>query len=157
MANRGSLAREALSVLIVALTAMGSLVGALMLFASPARAQPCDQTGSVITGNWVITTPQVCPDIVYTVDGTISVNAGGSLTLTNGGLKFTQDTTHIYSLTVNAGGPLILDHSIVTTEPRSLDAYVKLAFSVNGGRVRARDGGPRPLPGAVAASGCPPP
>src|SRR3972149_11585370 len=153
MANRGSLARKGLSVLIVALTAMGSLVGALMLFASTARAQPCDQTGSVITGNWVITTPQVCPDIVYTVDGTISVNAGGSLTLTDGGLRFIQDTTHIYSLAVNAGGTLILDNSIVTTEPRSPDADVKLAFSANGGAVRVRDGAPLPFPGPVGPAG----
>ncbi len=152
MAHRGSLAWKALSVLIVALTAMGSLVGALMLFASSARAQTCDQTGSVITGNWVITTAQVCSDIVYTVDGTISVNAGGSLTLINGGLKFTQDTTHIYSLTVNAGGTLILDDSVVTTEPRSIDAYVKLAFSVSSGTFQMRNGAMLKFPGTFSSS-----
>src|SRR3990170_2131019 len=151
MANRGSLARKALSVLIVALTAMGSLVGALMLFASTARAQPCDQTGPVILGNWVITTPQICTDIVYTVDGTITVDAGGSLTLIRGGLRFTQDTTHIYSLTVNGGGTLILDDSIVTTEPRSLDAYVKLAFNVNGGTFRMRNGATLQFPGTFSS------
>ncbi|HTD82003.1 MAG TPA: hypothetical protein VK723_07640, partial [Thermoplasmata archaeon] len=102
-----------MSVLVVALTAMGSLVGALSLFASPAAAQTCDQTGPAIVGNWVISTPQVCSGIVYTVDGSITIAAGGSLTLTNGGLRFTEDTTHIYSLTVTAGRPFILDNSII--------------------------------------------
>ncbi|TLZ60101.1 MAG: hypothetical protein E6K13_08645, partial [Methanobacteriota archaeon] len=88
----------ALSVLTVALTAMGGLIGTLSMFVTPAAAQGCDQTGSAIQGNWVITTPQVCSGL-FTVDGSITINAGGSLTLINGGLKFIQDLTHIYSLT----------------------------------------------------------
>src|SRR2546428_1248901 len=132
MTSRGSLARTSVSVLIVVLTAMGSFIGALSLFAPPATAQTCDQAGPAISGNWVITTAQVCTGIVYTVDGSITVAAGGSLTLTNGGLKFTEDTTHIYSLTVTAGRPFILDNSIITTEPRSLNAYVKLSMHVAG-------------------------
>ncbi len=132
MTYRGSLARVSVSVLIVTLTAMGSFIGALNLFAPPAAVQTCDQTGPAINGNWVITTPQVCTGIVYTVDGSITIAAGGSLTLTNGGLKFAQDTTHIYALTVTAGRPFILDNSIITTEPRSLNAYVKLNMDVAG-------------------------
>src|SRR3989441_4554022 len=132
MTNRGSLARMSVSVLIVVLTAMGSFVGALLMFAPPATAQTCDQPGPAISGNWVITSAQVCTGIVYTVDGSITVGAGGSLTLTNGGFKFTEDTTHIYSLTVTAGRPFILDNSIITTEPRSLNAYVKLSMHVAG-------------------------
>ncbi|TLZ54786.1 MAG: hypothetical protein E6K17_07350, partial [Methanobacteriota archaeon] len=102
------------------------------MFAPPATAQTCDQPGPAISGNWVITSAQVCTGIVYTVDGSITVGAGGSLTLTNGGFKFTEDTTHIYSLTVTAGRPFILDNSIITTEPRSLNAYVKLSMHVAG-------------------------
>src|SRR5256712_1186205 len=132
MTIRGSLAGMSVSVLIVVLTAMGSFVGALLMFAPPATAQTCDQPGPAISGNWVITSAQVCTGIVYTVDGSITVGAGGSLTLTNGGFKFTEDTTHIYSLTVTAGRPFILDNSIITTEPRSLNAYVKLTFTVAG-------------------------
>ena len=132
MTNRGSLARMSVSVLIVVLTAMGSFVGALLMFAPPATAQTCDQPGPAINGNWVISNAQVCSGIVYSVDGSITIAAGGSLTLTNGGFKFTEDTTHIYSLTVTAGRPFILDNSIITTEPRSLNAYVKLSMHVAG-------------------------
>src|SRR5437867_5404868 len=151
MTPRASLARTALSVLIVGSTAMGSLLGALFLFV-PAAAQTCDQPGPVIQGDWTITTPQVCTGILYTVDGNIAVNAGGSLTLTNGGLKFTEDTTaaHQYSLTVNPNGVLILDNSIVTTEPRSIDAYVKLTLSVAGANARftMQNGAVLKFPGA---------
>src|SRR5437773_5449255 len=132
MNYRGSLARLSVSVLIVVLTAMGSFIGALNLIAPPAAAQTCDQTGPAIVGNWVISTPQVCTGVVYTVDGSITIAAGGSLTLTNGGLKFTQDTTHIYALTVTSGRTFILDNSIITTEPRSLNAYLQLNMDVSG-------------------------
>src|SRR2546426_2936608 len=107
MTSRSSLARTSVSVLVVALTAMGSLVGALSLFASPAAAQTCDQTGPAIVGNWVISTPQVCSGIVYTVDGSITIAAGGSLTLTNGGRRFTPGNTPNHSPTGPPGGPLL--------------------------------------------------
>ena len=137
----------ALSVVTVALTAIGSLVGVLALFAPPASAQTCDQTGNAIQGNWVITTPQVCSGD-YTVDGSISINApSGSLTLINGGLKFIQDTGHIYSLTVSAGRSLTLDHSIITTEPKAIDPYLQLAFHVNAGTFIMRNHSTLKFPG----------
>src|SRR3990170_1627332 len=152
MTYRGSDARKALSVVIVAMTAMGSLAGALSLLAPEARAQGCDQTGSVIAGDWIINTPQVCPDIMYTVDGNIWIEAGGSLTLANGGLTFTQDTSHIYALTVNASGALTLDGSIVTTEPRALDAVIKLSLTVNGGTLTMRNGATLKFPGLLTTA-----
>src|SRR3989442_5553967 len=137
MTYRGPLARMAVSVLLVAMTAMGSLIGALSFLAPRPAAQTCDKPSPVISGDWTITTAQVCSGIVYTVDGNIAVNGpNGALTIRDGGLKFTEDTTHTYSLSVGAGGNLVLDNSIVTTEPRSIDAYLKLGLSVNGANAR---------------------
>src|SRR5439155_1410522 len=97
------------------------------------RAGTCDQVGGVITGDWTITTAQVCTGIVYSVDGSININSGGSLTLVNGGLSFSKDTSHEgYALNVNAGGELVLDNSIVTTQTDAINPFLKLAFTVSG-------------------------
>src|SRR5881409_3200917 len=83
---------RALTLLIVWSVALGALFAALLALAPAARAGTCDQVGGVITGDWTITTAQVCSGILYSVDGTISINSGGSLTLTDGGLSFSKDT-----------------------------------------------------------------
>src|SRR3989449_10024382 len=114
-----------------------ALLAALVAVPLPARAGPCDQVGGVITGDWTITNTQVCSGILYSVDGTISVNSGGSLTLTDGGLSFSKDTSHQgYALNVNAGGELVLDSSIVTTQTDSISPFLKLAFTVSGANSR---------------------
>src|SRR5436309_1564819 len=105
---------RALTLLIVWSVALGALFAALLALAPAARAGTCDQVGGVITGDWTITTVQVCSGILYSVDGTISINSGGSLTLTDGGLSFSKDTSHQgYALNVNAGGEFVLDYSNV--------------------------------------------
>src|SRR3989304_7308260 len=112
--------------------AFGGFLAVLGVFVPPARAGVCDQVGGVITGDWTITTAQVCTGIVYTVDGTINVNAGGSLTLINGGLRFAKDTSHqSYALNVNGGGTLVLDNSVVTTQTNAIGPFLYLALSVN--------------------------
>jgi len=124
---------KALTLLIVWTVALGGLFTALLALSTPASAGPCDQVGGVITGDWTINTVQVCSGIVYSVDGTININAGGSLTLINGGLSFAKDTSHAgYALSVNAGGELILDNSIVTTQTNAIAPYVKLILTVSG-------------------------
>jgi len=128
---------RALTLLIVWSVALGALVAALLALAPAARAGTCDQVGGVITGDWTITNTQVCSGILYSVDGTISINSGGSLTLTDGGLSFSKDTSHEgYALNVNAGGELVLDHSIVTTQTDSISPFLKLAFTVSGANSR---------------------
>src|SRR5256712_12840055 len=124
---------RALTLLIVWSVALGALVAALLALAPVARAGTCDQIGGVITGDWTITNTQVCSGILYSVDGTISINSGGSLTLTDGGLSFSKDTSHEgYALNVNAGGELVLDHSIVTTQTDAINPSLTLAFAVSG-------------------------
>src|SRR2546426_12500805 len=106
---------RALTLLIVWSVALGALVAALLALAPAARAGNCDQVGGVITGDWTITNTQVGSGILYSVDGTINVNSGGSLTLTDRGLRFSKDTSHAgYVLNVYGRGELILDNSIVT-------------------------------------------
>src|SRR5881397_2442253 len=126
---------RALTLLIVWSVALGGLFASLLALAPAARAGTCDQVGGVITGDW--TNTQVCSGILYSVDGTISVNSGGSLTLTDGGLSFSKDTSHQgYAVNVNAGGELILDNSIVTTQTDSIAPFLRLAFTVSGANSR---------------------
>src|SRR2546426_158028 len=128
---------RALTLLIVWSVALAGLFATLLALTPAARAGTCDQVGGVITGDWTITNTQVCSGILYSVDGTISINSGGSLTLTDGGLSFSKDTSHEgYALNVNAGGELVLDHSIVTTQTDSISPFLKLAFTVSGANSR---------------------
>src|SRR3989449_15369 len=137
MSSRAGRSARALTLLIVWSVALGALFAALLALAPAARAGTCDQVGGVITGDWTITNTQVCSGILYSVDGTISVNSGGSLTLTDGGLSFSKDTSHQgYALNVNAGGELVLDGSIVTTQTDSISPFLKLAFTVSGANSR---------------------
>src|SRR2546425_499913 len=137
MSSRAGRSARALTLLIVWSVALGALFAALLALAPAARAGTCDQVGGVITGDWTITNTQVCSGILYSVDGTISINSGGSLTLTDGGLSFSKDTSHQgYALNVNAGGELVLDHSIVTTQTDSISPFLKLAFTVSGANSR---------------------
>src|SRR5881409_4114014 len=133
LSSRSERNGKALTCLIIWSVALGGLFAAFVALSPAARAGTCDQVGGVITGDWTITTAQVCSGILYSVDGTISINSGGSLTLVNGGLSFSKDTSHEgYALNVNAGGELVLDNSIVTTQTDAINPYLKLAFTVSG-------------------------
>src|SRR3989441_8877972 len=94
MSSRAGRSARALTLLIVWSVALGALFAALLALAPAARAGTCDQVGGVITGDWTIANTQVCSGILYSVDGTISINSGGSLTLSDGGLSFSKDTSH---------------------------------------------------------------
>src|SRR6266571_3569020 len=133
LSSRSERNAKALTCLIVWSVALGGLFAAIVALSPAARAGTCDQVGGVITGDWTITTAQVCTGIVYSVDGSININAGGSLTLVNGGLSFSKDTSHEgYALNVNAGGELVLDNSVVTTQTDAINPFLKLAFTVSG-------------------------
>jgi ribosomal protein L40E len=134
----------------------GGILAALGALAPAANAGVCDQVGGVITGDWTITTAQVCTGIRYTVDGTINVNAGGSLTLVSGGLSFAKDSAHAgYALNVNAGGELVLDNSIVTTQTNAIEPVLKLALTVTGAgsRFTMKNGAVLQFPGWFNATG----
>src|SRR3989454_1782489 len=133
LSSRAERNGKALSFLIVLTLALGGVFATVVALTPVARAGTCDQVGGVITQTWTITTTQVCTGILYTVDATININSGGSLTLVNGGLSFAKDQAHEgYALNVNAGGELVLNNSIVTTQPNAISPYVKLALTVSG-------------------------
>src|SRR5438876_9694031 len=137
LSSRSERNAKALTCLIVWSVALGGLFAAIVALSPAARAGTCDQVSVLITGDWTVTTPQVCTGITYTVDGSVTINAGGSLTLVNGGLMFSMDRAHAgYALTVNAGGELVLDHSIVTTNPAQISPYIKLPLTVSGANSR---------------------
>src|SRR3989442_956650 len=137
LSSRAERNGKALSFLIVLTLALGGVFATVVALTPVARAGTCDQVGGVITQTWTITTTQVCTGILYTVDATININSGGSLTLINGGLIFAKDTAHqTYALNVNAGGELVLDNSIVTTQTDSISPFLKLAFTVTGANSR---------------------
>src|SRR5881275_565036 len=122
MSSRAGRNARALTLLIVWSVALGGLFATLLALAPAARAGTCDQVGGVITGDWTITNTQVCTGILYSVDGTINVNAGGEL---------------------------VLDHSIVTTQTASISPFLKLAFTVSGANSRftMRNGAALKFPG----------
>src|SRR5207244_13239035 len=137
MSNATERNARALPLPIVWSVALGGLSAALLALTPAAPAGTCDQVGGVITGDWTITNTQVCSGILYSVDGTINVNSGGSLTLTAGGLSFSKDTSHeAYAPNVNGGGELILDNSIVTTQTDSIAPFLRLASTVSGANSR---------------------
>src|SRR5438034_957981 len=137
LSSRSERNAKALTCLIVWSVALGGLFAAIVALSPAARAGTCDQVSVLMTGDWTVTTPQVCTGITYTVDGSVTINAGGSLTLVNGGLMFSMDRAHAgYALTVNAGGELVLDHSIVTTNPAQISPYIKLPLTVSGANSR---------------------
>ncbi len=154
MSDRATRNGKALSLMIVSVIALAGAAALLGVASPSARAATCAQVGTTIGGDWTITSAQVCSGILYTVDGTITINSGGSLTLINGGLSFDKDMLHRgYALTVNTGGSLILDNSIVTVQTTAIDPYLKLALTVNGGALTMQNGAVLKFPGWFNATG----
>src|SRR2546426_5487935 len=116
LSSRAERNGKALSFLIVLTLALGGVFATVVALTPVARAGTCDQVGGVITQTWTITTTQVCTGILYTVDATININSGGSLTLVNGGVKLAPNQTHAgHAPNVNTGGELVPHKSIITT------------------------------------------
>jgi RNA polymerase subunit RPABC4/transcription elongation factor Spt4 len=156
MSDRTGWIRTVTSLAILWLLVLGGAFAVGTGLIAPVRASTCDQGGGLVSGNWTITTVQVCSGIVYTVDGSINIDSGGSLTLVNGGLTFAMDTSHEgRALNVNTGGELILDNSIVTTQTVALAPYLKLALTVSGANSRftMRNGAMLRFPGWFNATG----
>src|SRR2546426_10661483 len=137
LSSRAERNGKALSFLIVLTLALGGVFATVVALTPVARAGTCDQVGGVITQTWTITTTQVCTGILYTVDATININSGGSLTLVNGGVNFPQDQTpQGHAAHMKAGGRLVPHKSNITTQPHANYPYLKLAFTVTGANSR---------------------
>src|SRR5437867_2255649 len=108
-----------------------TVIAGLASLSTPARALNCSRTGGPPTpGDWTVSDAEVCDGIVIAMDGNLIITGAGSLTIRNGGLKFIEDTTHTYSMTVD--GVLNLTSSTVWTETNQLNPYIQLTVDVTG-------------------------
>ncbi|MFQ6012984.1 MAG: CARDB domain-containing protein [Thermoplasmata archaeon] len=146
--------RQRASRMLVTLLITGLLATPFfVLFAAP----PAGATIVVVNGDWTVSgVNNVFDGITFKVDGNITVTSGALLEIRNGGLIFLEDSTHIYSLTIETGGggdgELILDNSILSTEPNQLSDYLKLDVIV-AGALTLRNGAILKHPGTLTASG----
>ncbi|MDD1743040.1 MAG: hypothetical protein LUO85_00265, partial [Methanomassiliicoccales archaeon] len=110
--------------------------------------------GDVIIGeDYELSTWPANPDLegsTYYMDGNLTVRAGGVATIEDGTLSFTQDTgpdriagtadDHVYTITVENGGQLILEGATVTTHLNQLFDFPSLGVLIqNGGSLVATD------------------
>jgi len=122
---------------IVVWTLATALFAVVVLVAPTAAAQNCARSGAPQPGDWIIDggdpdPTQVCVNIIIVMDGDLIVRNGGSLIMQGGGLKFVQDTTNVYGISVITGGDLTFANSQVWTETLLINPYLKLTVSVSG-------------------------
>ncbi|MDD1770216.1 MAG: hypothetical protein LUO79_03935, partial [Methanomassiliicoccales archaeon] len=94
---------------------------------------------------------------IHYMDGNLTIRAGGVVHVTDGGIAFTQDcgmaddpsdSPHVYTLTIEDGGQLILEDSVLTTVLNQIYDFPSLGVIVqNGGRLEATDGSVIEFPG----------
>ena len=126
---------KALNLIVLGMLAGSLFVGIAGWPARPAAAQNCDRSGLPTPGDWIVTDTQVCTDTVIVMDGNLQVTNTGNLTIIRGGLKFVEDTAHIYSISVAGGVPqggLTFINSKVWTETFQVNPYLHLAINVSG-------------------------
>ncbi len=128
-ANRNA---RALSLMIVSLMAIGGLTGVLFVTTPVVSADNCGQSSTLLSGNWIVTSPQTCSGMFFYLDGSLYIRGAGSLTLVDGGISFVQDLSHVHAMFIDAGGSLVLVNSTLTTSTNTLNPYVKLTATVNG-------------------------
>ncbi|MEE9173581.1 MAG: hypothetical protein V3U30_01235, partial [Thermoplasmata archaeon] len=146
--RKGQHVSRALATLIIA----GFLFAPLAVFLStpPAAASIVVD----VDGDWTVVsgTTNVFDGIIFKVDGNVIIESSALLEIWNGGLIFLEDSAHIYSLNILAGGSLVLDNSILSTEPNQLSDYLKLDVVVNGA-LTLRNGAMIKHPGTLTLSG----
>ncbi|MFQ6107683.1 MAG: CARDB domain-containing protein [Thermoplasmata archaeon] len=116
------------SLLIVGTMIFGSLMGIL--------DTEDVEAGIIIDvyGDVVILPPgETWQNAVYRVDGNVTISAGATLRVIDGGIVFLQDITHVHQLTIQQpGGRLWLTNSTVSTWLDQINAYPKLNMHVYG-------------------------
>jgi ribosomal protein L40E len=118
---------------VVCTLATAFLAAVVGFVAQPAAGANCARPpGPPTPGDWTVSDVQVCDNIVIVMDGNLTITGAGDLTIRNGGLKFVEDTTHIYGISVTLGGDLRLVNSKVWTEFNLIDWYIQLNVSISG-------------------------
>ncbi|HJX04593.1 MAG TPA: hypothetical protein VJ489_02115, partial [Thermoplasmata archaeon] len=138
------LANRTLSALIVVCMLFSGFAGFLFLAdAPPAKAQSGDL---IVSGTYTI------QDIVQPVDGNVVINSGGNLIIRDATLSVISNqnpSSERHTITVNAGGTLTLDHGTITTYQDQLDPWPFLSLIVNGGTVSASASSMLRFPGSI--------
>jgi len=111
---------------------------------------PVARAPVTINGDWTISTVESYEGWIE-VDGNVTVTGTGVLTVSNGGIRVIQDTTHVHSFLVQ--GSMTLVNSWLTTSPKQINPYVALAFTVNGGEFAATAGSTIVFPGSFTVTG----
>lgn len=137
MTSRSSLTfRKSIVPVLILTLLLTALVGLVSVRQSSA-------TVVVISGDWTVTDTNVFEGIIFRVDGNVTVTSGAVLEIRNGGLTFLEDSNHIYWLDIQTDGEghgsLILDNSVLTTEPNQLSDYLKLDIIVSGTLILRND------------------
>ena len=140
--------------------ALVSLIIAGLLFAPLAiflTTPPAAAAIVVVNGDWTVSgVDNVFDGITFHVDGDVTITTGALLEIRNGGLVFLQDSLHVYTLTIETGGSghgeLVLDNSLLSTEPNQLSDYLKLDIVVSG-TLTLRNGAMIKHPGTLTLSG----
>jgi len=146
MASRAASIMIAIGLLLTPLASVVFLVGT----SEGTGPLPSDYSNGdrVIGSDYAVETWSVTS--TYTMNGNLTIRAGGVVTVTGGGLVFAEnigsdkiagtDDDRVYTLIIEDGGKLILNNSTLTTNLNQLNSFPSLGVIVrNGGVLEAHD------------------
>jgi subtilase family serine protease/ribosomal protein L40E len=138
------LAKRSLSALIVAAFVMSSLAGfSLMDNSVHSEAQPIGDL-IVTDGTYVI------ENLDQLVDGDVQVSSDGVLVIRDGSLSVISNYDQRHSVTIGAGGTLILDHGTLTTYLNQINPWAELDLLIqDGGQLIATNQSELRFPGMM--------
>ncbi len=148
--SRGARQPIVLSIVLAASLLLGAVAGLFALKTASASIV-------VINGDWTVSgTDNTYDGVIFKVDGNVTIESGALLEIANGGLTFLQDDSHTYTLDIQDGGSghgsLVLENSVLTTEPLQIDVSLRLEVAVAGTLI-LRDGSLVKHPGNITSSG----
>jgi subtilase family serine protease/ribosomal protein L40E len=124
--KRERMARTILAVFVAWTLLFSGIVGLGASLVAVAGEEPIEPNVDL----WVNGTLTITGDAV--LDGSLYVGTTGNLTVLNGGISFSMDYGHRYSLNIAAGGRLNLFNSYITVETDLLSPYYILPVDVSG-------------------------
>ena len=134
------LARRSLTALIVSTFVVSAIAGMFIVGERTSASGDLIVTG----GTYVI------QDLHQYVDGNVEVRSGGTLKIIDGTLSVISNFDQRFTVTVDAGGTLILDHGVLTTHLDQINPWAELELNVmNGGVVIATNGSELKFPGGI--------
>lgn len=140
-------ANRTLSALVVVCLLASGFAGFMVLVSPPlAKGQAIGDL--IVDGTYTI------EGILQPVDGNVIVNSGGHLIIRDATLSVISnyDPAQRHSVTVNAGGTLTLEHGTLTTYLDQIDPWPFLTLNVVGGTVEASGDSVLQFPGDIILS-----